>query len=108
MVDHHEILLMDEIFMLHLSGIVSIYYNDVDRKLSHRSGTLAWGYTYKSRGLICSRFVGGCHLYCVKRQALYSVANTAFAVTTRQSCNCKSLFDCKRRLSGYYYAVMQP
>ena len=48
MIGHHEILLMNEIFMLHLSDIVSIYYNDVDRKLSHRSGTLVWGYTYKS------------------------------------------------------------
>jgi hypothetical protein len=48
MIKHYGILLMDEIFMLHLSGIVSIYYNDVERELSHRSGTLAWGYTYKS------------------------------------------------------------
>ncbi len=49
MLDHHEVLLMNEIVMLHFYGIVSIYYNDVDRKLSHRSGTLVWGYTYKSR-----------------------------------------------------------
>ena len=59
--------------------------------------------------LICSRFVGGCHLYCVKRQALYSlqppllrllpgshatahlylIANAVSAAITMQSCNRK-------------------